>query len=101
MNNAVEKNFVQTIRAVEYSLSIADSLPGLTLDLTNGKPSNVTQALAMTATLSSVLSSEVCTVLQEAIPIVLEIALELNINLGFGQDGLGSCLSSKRPLVSK
>lgn len=95
-----EKNFVQTIRAVEHSLGFPDSLPGLSSVLNNGESHNATQALAATATLSTILSSEVCQVLQEAIPIILEIALELSINLVFGQDELGSSLSARRPLVS-
>ena len=95
-----EKNFVQTVRAVEYSLGIPDSLPGLIPRSDNGNPLNVTQAIATTATLSSFLAPEVCKVLQEAVPIILQIALELGINLAFEQDGLGSYLST-RPLVTK
>jgi hypothetical protein len=95
----VEKNFVQTVRAVEHSLGFSDSLPGLT-PWDRGNPSNATQAIATTATLFSVLDSEVCKVLQEAVPIILEIALELNINLVFEQDGLGSFLSTGRSLVT-
>ena len=38
--------------------------------------------------------------LHEAIPIILQIALELDINLDFEQDGLGSFLSTRRPLVT-
>ena len=61
---------------------------------------NVTQAIANTATLSSFLTSEVCKVLQEAVPMILQIALELDINLDFEQDGLGSFLSTRRSLVT-
>ena len=38
--------------------------------------------------------------LEEAVPIILQIALELNINLVFEQDGLGSFLSTRRSLVT-
>jgi hypothetical protein len=96
----VEKNFVQTVRAVEHSLGIPDSLPGLVPTWDNGNPSNATQAIATTATLTSFLTSEVCEVLQEAVPIILQIALELTINLTFELDGLASFLSTRRSLVT-
>ena len=96
----VEKNFVETVRAVERSLGISDSLPALIPTLDNGNFLNATQAIATIATLSSFLTSEVCEVLHEAIPIILQIALELDINLDFEQDGLGSFLSTRRPLVT-
>jgi hypothetical protein len=101
MNNVVEKNFVQTMRAVEHSLGIPDSLPGQSSVLNLGNVLNATQAFATTATLSTILSSEVCKVLQEAIPIILQIALELNIDLAFGQDGLGPSSCTRRSLVSR
>ena len=95
MNDIVEKNFVETIRAVEHALGFPDSLPGAP---NNGNLLNVTHAFATTATLSSILSAEVCKVLQDAIPIIFQIALELDLNLVFGQDGLGSFTG--RPLIS-
>ena len=67
----------------------------------NGNPWNATQAIATTATHSSFLTPEVCKVLHEAVPIILQIALDLDINLAFEQGGLGSFLSTKRPLVTK
>ena len=100
MNNVDYKKFVQTVRAVEHSLGISDSLSDLIPYLDNGNPLNATQAIAKTAMLSSFLSPEVCNVLQEAAPIILQIALDLDINLVFEQDGLGSFLSTRRPLVT-
>ena len=100
MTYVVDKNFVQTVRAVEHSLGISDSLPGLISIRDNGNPLNATQAIAITATLTSILTSEVCKVLQEAVPIILQIALELKINLAFEQNGLGSFLSTRRSLVT-
>ena len=96
-----EKNFVQTVRAVERSLGISDPLSDLFPTFDIGSPLNVTQAISTTATLSSLLSFDVCKVLQEAAPIIFQIALDLEINLVFGNDGLGSFLSTRRPLVTK
>ena len=89
------------MRAVEHSLGIPDSLPGQSWTVNLGNALNATQALATTAALSTILSSEVCKVLQEAIPIILQIALILNINLAFGQDGLGPSLCTRWSLVSR
>ena len=61
---------------------------------------NATKAIATTATLSS-LNTEVCKVLQQAVPIILQIASELGINLSFEHDGLGFSLPTRRPLVTK
>ena len=96
-----EKNFVQTVRAVEHSLGISDSLSDPFPTFDNGNPLNVTQAISSTAKLSSFLTPDVCKVLQEAAPIIFQIALDLDINLVFEQDGLGSFLSTRRPLVTK
>jgi hypothetical protein len=85
---------------VEHSLGISDPLSDLIPNFDNGNPLNATQAIATTATLSSILSPDVCKVLQEAAPIILQIALDLGINLAFEQDGLGSFLSTRRPLVT-
>ena len=46
------------------------------------------------------LTSEIRQVLQDAVPIIVKIALELDINVAFGQDGLGSVLSARKPLVT-
>ena len=86
---------------MERSLGISDSLPDLIPLLDNESPFNVIQAIAKTATLSSFLAPEVCEVLQEAAPIISQIASDLGINLVFEQDGLGSLLSTRRPLVTK
>ncbi|KAF8810492.1 glycoside hydrolase family 5 protein [Phlegmacium glaucopus] len=88
-----EKNFVQTIRAVEYSLSLNSA------SVHSGSSSNVTEAMATTA-VATLYSSEIRQVLREAIPMIVQIASELNINLAFDQDGLRSSLSTKEPLVA-
>ena len=89
------KNFVQTVRAVEYSLGISDPLSGFILTSDN---LNATQAIATT---SSFLGSELSKVLEQSFPIILQIASDLDINLAFEQDGLESSLSTRRPLVTK
>ena len=87
---------------MEASLGISESFPELHSALINtGTPSNVTQSLATAATLSSFLTSEICQVLQDAIPIILQIALDLNINVDFEHGGLWSLLSTKRQLVTR
>jgi len=96
------KNFVKTIRAVEYSLGISGSFPEFDsppVDTATCSCSNATESIATTATFSF-LTSEVCDVLQEAIPIILQIALDLEINLVFEQDGLSSFLSSRNQLIT-
>ena len=95
------KNFVQTVRAVEQSLGIYDPLSKVIPTSENEQNfMNATQAIATTATLSS-LNPEVCKVLQQAVPIILQIASDLGINLSFKHDGLGSSLPTSRPLVTK
>ena len=96
---SVYKNFVQTVRAVEYSLRIPNSFPGFNSDNT-GTPANVTEAFEMTARSSS-LGSEIQQVLRDAIPFIADIPSELNVNINFGQNGLGSRLSSQSPLIAK
>ena len=61
---------------------------------------NVTQAIAITARSSS-LSAEIRQVLQDANPIIAQLASELKVNMVFEQDGLRSSLSSSSPLVTK
>ena len=94
------KNFVETVRAVEQSLGIYDPLSKVIPTSENEQNfMNATQAIATTGTLSS-LNPEVCKVLQQAVPIILQIASDLGINLDFEHDGLGSSLLTRRPLVT-
>ena len=97
--NIVNKDFVQTMRAVEHSLGIPNSYPGLISDNT-GTSMNVTAAIATTARSSS-LTSEIRQALEEAIPIFTEIALGLKVNIVFDQNGLRSRLAGGSPLVAK
>ena len=61
---------------------------------------NVTAAIAATARSSS-LTSEIYQALQDAIPIISEIALALKVNTNLEVDGLRSRLASRNPLVAK
>ena len=99
MNNIVDKDFVQTMRAVEHSLGIPNSFPGLSSD-NSGTYTNVTEAIATTARSSS-LTPEIRQVLEDAIPIITEVALELKINLVFEQNDLRSRLARESLLVAK
>lgn len=100
MAYVVDKNFVQTVRAVEHALGIPNSFPGLpSVDI--GVRLNVTEAIATIATVSSPLSFEVSQVLLDSIPIIIQIALELNFHLTFGSDEWRSSLTTSNPLVTK
>ena len=90
MNIVVNIGFVQTIRAVEQSLNSDNT----------GTSKNVTEAMATTARSSS-FTPEIRQVLEDAIPIFMNIALGLGVNTVFDQDGLRSRLASRSPLVAK
>jgi len=97
----VQKNFVQTVRAVEISMGIP--VPGI-----NSPPSprlgtakNVTSAFAIAATLSSIFNSEVLQVLTDAAPVFEQVARQLDLNTAFAQGGLRWRLSRRRALVTK
>ncbi|TFK61708.1 glycoside hydrolase family 5 protein [Pluteus cervinus] len=76
-----QKNFVQVVRAVELSLGIV--APGLQLGATasfaNG---NVTASLNAVAQRQDIFNEEVCSAVDDAIPIFFRIALELGLPLG-------------------
>lgn len=96
----VEQNFVQIVRVVEHALGIPNSFPGLpSVDV--GVLLNVTEAITTIATVASPLSSEISQVLLDSVPIIIQIALELNFNLTFNPDELRSSLTTSNPLVTK
>ena len=99
MKNVDNEGFVQTMRAVEHSLGIPNSFPGLVSDNT-GTSKNVTDAIATTARSSS-LTSEIRQALEDSISIFTKIALELKVNIVFEQNGLRSRLASGSPLAAK
>ncbi|KAF8159297.1 glycoside hydrolase family 5 protein [Crassisporium funariophilum] len=94
-----QKNFVQTVRAVEFSLGVP--VPGISLASSIVQSSkNATAALSASATLSSIFNSEVRKVLQDAVPIIAKVSLQLALNVAFDQGGLRSSLGGRQPLVT-
>ena len=97
----VEKNFVQTVRAVELVLGILvpgiSSPPSPSLDAVK----NVTSAFAIASTLSSISTNpEVQQVLKDAALIFEQVAKQLGLNTTFAQGGLG-WLSRRSASVTK
>ncbi len=94
MSCAVQKKFVQTIRAVEFILGIGDAVFDLGTDA-NVSSTNVTAAISASVGSSKTMSSDVKTALLSSIPILVELAQQLDFRLDFA-------LSRKRqPLVAK
>ncbi|KZS99377.1 glycoside hydrolase family 5 protein, partial [Laetiporus sulphureus 93-53] len=71
-----QKNFVDTVRAVELTLGIPD--PGLTLD-TSITTTNFTAALGQVASTTTIFNTNVTEALAAATPILLELAMQLSI----------------------
>jgi len=97
----VQKNFVQTVRAVEISLGIP--VPGFN-PLSSprlGVALNVTSAFTIAATLSSIFNTEVTQVLADAAPIFQQVARQLGLNTAFAEGGLRWRLSRRSALVTK
>lgn len=92
----VQKNFVKTVRAVELSLGIP--VPGAGFSLTVSASANFTSAISAAANANSntIFTPEVKAALKDAIPILVEVSLQL----GLGFD-LGALLHSREPLVTK
>ena len=101
-------NFVKTVRAVELILGIP--VPGVTFDM-KLTTTNFTAAMSATATAmgnatsagaSGIFNSEVIAALQEAAPILVEMALELSIPTIFNFASAAAPVHSQRePLVTK
>lgn len=96
---SVQKNYVQTIRAVEYILGIGEPSLDLHLDLDlHLSLSNVTAAISATATAASnALNLEVKKALLTAIPIIVDLSHKLNFKLDFK----AATEKQKQPLVAK
>jgi len=97
----VQKNFVQTVRAVEIFLGIP--VPGFNplSSARLGAAQNVTSAFTIAATMSSIFNTEVMQVLADAAPIFQQVAMQLSLNTAFAKGGLRWHLSRRRALVTK
>lgn len=95
----VQKNFVQTVRAVELVLGI--SVPGWTLPH-KAKSANFTEALASAAKTCKFMNDEVKSVLMDAIPMIEEVGAQLGITKmkNFRKSTAVSGSNSRRPLVT-
>ena len=93
----VQVNFVQTVRAIELSLGIP--VPGIT-NAPSSNAANASAALSGTSTLSSIFNAEVRQVLLDSIPILAQVSEQLGLNTEFSQNGLGSRLRARLPLVT-
>ena len=93
----VQVNFVQTVRAIELSLGIP--VPGIT-NAPSSNAANASAALSSTSTLSSMFNAEVRQVLLDSIPILAQVSEQLGLNTEFSQNGLGSRLRARLPLVT-
>ncbi|KZT00591.1 glycoside hydrolase family 5 protein [Laetiporus sulphureus 93-53] len=71
-----QKNFVDTVRAVELTLGI--TVPGMTLD-TSITTTNFTAALGQVASATTIFNTNVTEALAAAAPILLELAMQLSI----------------------
>ncbi|OCH93675.1 glycoside hydrolase family 5 protein [Obba rivulosa] len=92
-----QKNFVQTVRAVELILGIP--VPGLQLDA-KVTTSNFTSAIT-SVTESNVFNSEVTAALLDAVPILIELGTELAVPEIFDFDLAAAPVhNSREPLVT-
>ena len=91
----VQKNFVQTIRAVEFILGVGDPILDLSANLAVSSQ-NVTAAISATIGGSQEINPEVKAAILASIPIITQLSFELGFNL------LLSALNRKKdPLVAK
>lgn len=97
---AVQKNFVKVVRAVEFALGVP--VNGTT-PLSNFSSSrNATMSLMMASTTQrGRLDTEVLHVLAEIVPILTQVARQLDLNLDLDQKDLRRSVSTREPLVTK
>jgi hypothetical protein len=91
----VTKNFVQVIRAVEFLLGIP--VAGLERSSQFKFNANVTISLGTASQYSSFFNDEVCKVLEDAIPILLKLGINMEIYDLFSF----SPVNRKEPLTTK
>lgn len=92
----VQKEFVDTVRAVELTLGIP--VPGLSLD-TQINTSNFTEALGQVASLSTIFNSNVREALAAAAPMLVDLAVQLSVP-ALLDTSLASGLPSRNTLVT-
>jgi hypothetical protein len=97
----VQKNFVQTVRAVEISMGIPVPSINLPPSPRLGAARDIASAFTIVSTLSSIFNSEVLQVLIDAIPVLEQVAEQLDLNTAFAQGGLRRRLARRGPLVTK
>ena len=91
----VQKNFVETIRAVEFALGVGQPF----LDLSSGlraSSKNVTASLNVTISGSQQINPQVQAAILASVPILRELSEELGFSLLLGVIG-----GKKDPLVAK
>lgn len=91
-----QKEFVDTVRAVELTLGIP--VPGLSLD-TQINTSNFTEALGQVASLSTIFNSNVREALAAAAPMLVDLAVQLSVP-ALLDTSLASGLPSRNTLVT-
>ena len=95
---SVQKNYVQTIRAMEAVLGIGGPALDLHLDIDlKLSLSNVTAAISTTVQASRLLNLEVKAALLASVPILLELSQKLKFKLNFTP----ATSKQKEPLVAK
>ena len=99
MVSSVQVNFVQTVRAVELALGIP--VPETSPPGNVSAAGDATSGLSCVSTFSAIFNPEVLQVLENAIPILVEVVEQLSLNMVYSRIGLGLHLRAKLPLVTK
>lgn len=94
-HRAVQKNFVETMRAVEYILGVGDPISEIDQSHASSA-SNVTAAFSNVAQGSNRLNRQVAEALLASVPILADLSTKLNFRLD-----LHGITRRKEPLVAK
>ncbi len=90
---------MQTVRAVELALGIP--VPEISPPANVSAADNATSGLYCVSTLSAIFNPEVLQALEDARPILVEVAEQLSVNMVYSRNGLDSHLRERLPLVTK
>ncbi|KAF9038600.1 glycoside hydrolase family 5 protein [Panaeolus papilionaceus] len=93
-----QKNFVQTVRAVELILGIA--VPGTTPAGIITSAANVSEALITASTKTSLFNADVLAALVDAGPMFTYVVEQLGLSIALGQSGLRENMAARSPLVT-